>query len=172
MTFKRVVTNKKNKNKSNNPRNVPRSRPRAKKLGVVVNGVYRPLYPVGPRISGPSGRRRPTRDYRYLGSNRGGRIPIIDPLLGAASELVFPRLNMVPNDPRLRSRNLGHVVDGALGLVGDVLQAVPIVGPLVGGLGHGIARGVRLVEDGVNFFTRPFGLVFFLILCLPVAVEP
>uniref|UniRef100_A0AAU6R440 Genome polyprotein n=1 Tax=Lagomorph hepacivirus TaxID=3138818 RepID=A0AAU6R440_9FLAV len=117
----------------------------------------------GPRRS--RGRRgRGTRDYgTYLGTTRGGRIPIVDPLLGATSELLLPRSELGGSDPRRRSRNLGHVIDGALGLTADVISHTPLVGPLLGNLGRGVCRLVRGIEDGANWFTGKFGIVFFLL---------
>nr|AWU67496.1 polyprotein [Sigmodontinae hepacivirus] len=119
-----------------------------------------PRLPRGPRM--PRGRRRP-RDYVYLGSTRGGRIPILDPVLGGLGELLLPRQELPSRDPRRRSRNFGHIIDGALGFAGDLFTHIPIAGPLVGGVGRGVAGAVRLLEDGINFLTRPVGLVLFLL---------
>uniref|UniRef100_A0AAU6R5P2 Genome polyprotein n=1 Tax=Lagomorph hepacivirus TaxID=3138818 RepID=A0AAU6R5P2_9FLAV len=109
-------------------------------------------------------RGRGTRDYgSYLGSTRGGRIPIVDPVLGATSELLLPRSALSAGDPRRRSRNLGHIIDGALGLTSDVLAHTPLIGPLLGGLTRGVCRFVRGLEDGANWCTGKFGIVFFLL---------
>uniref|UniRef100_A0AAU6R4R3 Genome polyprotein n=1 Tax=Lagomorph hepacivirus TaxID=3138818 RepID=A0AAU6R4R3_9FLAV len=125
---------------------------------------WRPVLLVkGPRRA--RGKRgRGTRDYgSYLGSTRGGRIPIIDPVLGATSELLLPRSALASGDPRRRSRNLGHIIDGALGLTSDVLAHTPLVGPLLGGLTRGLCRFVRGLEDGANWCTGKFGVVFFVL---------
>uniref|UniRef100_A0AAU6R4N4 Genome polyprotein n=1 Tax=Lagomorph hepacivirus TaxID=3138818 RepID=A0AAU6R4N4_9FLAV len=152
-----------------NKRKAPRLRP---KSFVLPRKGWQPVLLVkGPRRA--RGRRgRATRDYgSYLGSSRGGRIPIVDPVLGATSELLLPRASLDPSDPRRRSRNLGHVIDGALGLTADVLAHTPLVGPLLGGFSRGVCRFVRGLEDGANWCTGKFGIVFFLI-CLLTAVTP
>lgn len=149
------VTNKSQRIKA------PRRKP---KTFLLPRRGWQPLFLVkGPRRSrGKRGRN--TRDYgSYLGSTRGGRIPIVDPLLGATSELLLPRSALSSGDPRRRSRNLGHIIDGALGLTSDVLAHTPLVGPLLGGLTRGLCRFVRGLEDGANWCTGKFGVVFFLL---------
>lgn len=150
-------------------RRVPRSRPKGY---VVPRKGWQPVILVkGPRRA--RGRRgRSTRDYgTYLGSSRGGRIPIVDPILGATSELLLPRQALDSSDPRRRSRNLGHVIDGALGLTADVLAHTPLVGPLLGGISRGVCRFVRGLEDGANWCTGKFGVIFFLV-CLLTLISP
>uniref|UniRef100_A0AAU6R4N3 Genome polyprotein n=1 Tax=Lagomorph hepacivirus TaxID=3138818 RepID=A0AAU6R4N3_9FLAV len=157
------------KKPNNTRRRVPRSRPKG---FVLPRKGWQPVILVkGPRRA--RGRRgRATRDYgTYLGSSRGGRIPIVDPILGATSELLLPRQSLDPADPRRRSRNLGHVIDGALGLTADVLAHTPLVGPLLGGISRGVCRFVRGLEDGANWCTGKFGIVFFLI-CLLTLISP
>uniref|UniRef100_A0AAU6R4T6 Genome polyprotein n=1 Tax=Lagomorph hepacivirus TaxID=3138818 RepID=A0AAU6R4T6_9FLAV len=148
---------------------VPRRKP---KTFLPYRKGWQPVLLVkGPRRA--RGKRgRATRDYgSYLGSTRGGRIPIVDPVLGATSELLLPRSALSPGDPRRRSRNLGHIIDGALGLTSDVLAHTPLVGPLLGGLTRGLCRFVRGLEDGANWCTGKFGVVFFL-LTLLTCVSP
>uniref|UniRef100_A0AAU6R4N5 Genome polyprotein n=1 Tax=Lagomorph hepacivirus TaxID=3138818 RepID=A0AAU6R4N5_9FLAV len=140
---------------------VPRRKP---KTFLPLRKGWQPvLFVKGPRRA--RGRRgRGTRDYgSYLGSSRGGRIPIVDPVLGATSELLLPRSVLPIGDPRRKSRNLGHIIDGALGLTSDVLAHTPLVGPLLGGLTRGICRFVRGLEDGANWCTGKFGVIFFLL---------
>uniref|UniRef100_A0AAU6R4N2 Genome polyprotein n=1 Tax=Lagomorph hepacivirus TaxID=3138818 RepID=A0AAU6R4N2_9FLAV len=142
-------------------RRVPRVKP--KKFVMPRKGWQPVILVKGPRRA--RGKRgRGTRDYgTYLGSTRGGRIPVVDPILGATSELLLPRASLESNDPRRRSRNLGHIIDGALGLTADVLAHTPLVGPLLGNFSRGICRVVRGLEDGANWCTGKFGIVFFLI---------
>uniref|UniRef100_A0AAU6R4Q9 Genome polyprotein n=1 Tax=Lagomorph hepacivirus TaxID=3138818 RepID=A0AAU6R4Q9_9FLAV len=140
---------------------VPRRKP---KTFLLPRKGWQPVLLVkGPRRA--RGKRgRGTRDYgSYLGSTRGGRIPIVDPVLGATSELLLPRSALSAGDPRRRSRNLGHIIDGALGLTSDVLAHTPLIGPLLGGLTRGVCRFVRGIEDGANWCTGKFGVVFFLL---------
>uniref|UniRef100_A0AAU7SRK5 Polyprotein n=1 Tax=Cliffovirus sp. TaxID=3163422 RepID=A0AAU7SRK5_9VIRU len=69
-------------------------------------------------------------------------------------------------DPRNKSKNLGHIVDGTMGLVTDVLDRVPVVGPITGGAAKVASGIVRAAEDVVNVPTSVVGLNLFIVLLL------
>nr|UVF58772.1 MAG: polyprotein [Chaetodon aureofaciatus hepacivirus] len=72
-------------------------------------------------------------------------------------------------DPRHNSRNLGRVIDGALGWVADVGMMIPVAWPILGYGGRFVCKVVRLAEDGVNAITGLGGLQLFIIMALCMA---
>nr|WPV62047.1 MAG: polyprotein [Wufeng rodent hepacivirus 1] len=151
-----------------------KQKPKKRTPQVLHLGRRRPvLYTMGVRRPTPTvGHKRKGRDTRpYNFRPRSDGIPIVDPVLGFLGRVVFPVGEMEPYDPRRRARNLGHVVDGALGYATDILWRVPLVGGITGRAGRIIARGVRFLEDGLNFCTRPLGVTLFLI-CLLTLISP
>ncbi|UOL48898.1 polyprotein [Longquan Rhinolophus pusillus hepacivirus 1] len=151
-----------NKSLSRNTKKKPRP------LGRVVGGVY----VINTKKSSERGRprRRPQRDAR-LTSPRG-RIPVVDPLAKMVGRSVFPCDQWAPNDPRWKSKNLGHLIDTPLGWVADLGGCIPLLGPVCGPVLRGVCRGVRTLEDGINWGTSYAGLTFFLICLLSFGVSP
>uniref|UniRef100_A0AAU7SSA8 Polyprotein n=1 Tax=Skylavirus sp. TaxID=3163440 RepID=A0AAU7SSA8_9VIRU len=69
-------------------------------------------------------------------------------------------------DPRNKSKNLGHLVDGTMGLAADVLDRIPVVGPITGGVAKVASGIVRAAEDVVNVPTSAVGLNLFIIVLI------
>nr|QLM02868.1 polyprotein [Rodent hepacivirus] len=95
-------------------------------------------------------------------------IPVVDPILDWSTWLLTPDSRPWHNDPRKRSRNLGHVVDGLTGWAADVIGHVPVVGRLCRPVVRVGAMVVRGAEDAVNLVTSPFGFGIFLLCLLSV----
>nr|YP_009709871.1 core protein C [Hepacivirus P] len=138
-----------------------------KMRGRVVGGVY----VVNAKKSTEAGSRRPRRRRRDQGGWRKTPLGQGDVYVQRLVQTIAPTHAYGPNDPRRRSRFLGHIVDGSLGWAADLLHQVPLVGPLLGHPARLICRVIRAGEDSVNSLTGIAGVHLF-ILCLILSLSP
>uniref|UniRef100_A0AAU7SRW3 Polyprotein n=1 Tax=Ivyscoutvirus sp. TaxID=3163429 RepID=A0AAU7SRW3_9VIRU len=92
-----------------------------------------------------------------------GTVPPVNTGLDELMKVALPSRARRPNDPRNKAKNLGKVVDGTLGWGVDVLEKVPIVGGMLGGVGEAAAGIVRAAEDVANVPTSMVGLKLFIV---------
>nr|UVC43329.1 polyprotein [Rhizomys pruinosus hepacivirus] len=130
--------------------------------GRVVKGVY----VVHPKKTVDQGVRRKRRPRRDLGGWRRSAIGPMDPYFRTAVQAIAPSPAYPSRDPRRQSRFLGHVIDGTLGWVTDVVHHVPLVGPLVGHPLRMVCRVVRSGENAINSLTGTVGVHLFVLAIL------
>nr|CAI5755670.1 polyprotein [Viviparous lizard hepacivirus] len=70
------------------------------------------------------------------------------------------------DDPRRRSYGVGKVVDGAVGKVADIVNGIPVVGPVLKPVTKVAQHLVRGVEDAGNALTSTVGLKIAIIVAL------
>nr|AVM87260.1 polyprotein [Chinese broad-headed pond turtle hepacivirus] len=102
----------------------------------------------------------------------GQKIDYFDPAVQFATDWGLPMAKTRPYDPRVKSRNFGRIIDGFWGWASDVAYQVPVVGGIFGGVGRGIGKCFRFVEDVINLVTTPMGFsLFFLTLLTCVSAQ-
>uniref|UniRef100_A0AAU7SRZ4 Polyprotein n=1 Tax=Zaravirus sp. TaxID=3163443 RepID=A0AAU7SRZ4_9VIRU len=103
---------------------------------------------------------------------KDGSVPPINNGLDELMRVALPSRARRPGDPRNKSKNAGKVVDGALGWGVDVLEKVPIVGGMLGGVGEAAAGIVRTAEDLANVPTSMVGLKLFIVCIILHLISP
>nr|QNS27225.1 polyprotein [Rodent hepacivirus] len=126
----------------------------------------RAYYPVTARKRTDPGARRRRREARDERGWRRSPLGTIDPYMQTVMQAVVPSSSYPARDPRRQSKFLGHVIDGALGWVTDVVHHVPLVGPLVGHPLRLVCRVVRAGENACNAVTGVAGIHLFIIVLL------
>nr|QNS27197.1 polyprotein [Rodent hepacivirus] len=126
----------------------------------------RAYYPVTARKRNDPGARRMRRAARDERSWRRSPLGTIDPYMQTVVQAITPSSSYPARDPRRQSKFLGHVIDGALGWVTDVVHHVPLVGPLVGHPLRLVCRVIRAGENACNAVTGVAGIHLFIIVLL------
>nr|AGC52826.1 polyprotein [Rodent hepacivirus] len=147
------------------PRGVPKSRERR---GGRKPQPQKRRFVVPPKSKRPPRRKGETWRQWWARWTRGRPIPILDPVCSWTSYFLAPTSTPWPSDPRRRSRNVGHLVDGVTGWVADVAGHVPVVGNAARPVVRIAANIVRGAEDIVNMVTSPLGFSLFILSLLSV----
>uniref|UniRef100_A0AAU7SS58 Polyprotein n=1 Tax=Datemikevirus sp. TaxID=3163424 RepID=A0AAU7SS58_9VIRU len=125
------------------------------------------------RTRGPRAKKEQTTAEwvnEHFTSNKpqGFGLPGFDGLMEATSRYLLASKPEDPKDPRHKSRNLGHLVDGVVGKAADLIDGTPVVGPLLEPLTRVAVNTVRAVEDAANLPLKPFQQAIFLVTLLSV----